>query len=81
MEYVRDIIDSRLLDKINLPQALRNRKVEIIILPANEKEKINNEKKSINSVIGVLGKYKNPELIQFEKKAWEEAAEEKYVNN
>jgi len=36
MEYVRQTINSSDLDKIVIPQALRNRKVQVIILPAED---------------------------------------------
>ena len=36
MEFVRQVINSDLLDKITLPYSLKNRKVEIIILPFAE---------------------------------------------
>ena len=36
MECVRQIVDSELLDGLNLPVALRNRKVEVIVLPAED---------------------------------------------
>ncbi|MCL2512353.1 MAG: hypothetical protein FWF08_00505 [Oscillospiraceae bacterium] len=36
MEYVRQIVDSELLDKLQLPRHLRNRKVEVIVLPTEE---------------------------------------------
>jgi len=39
MEVVRQVIDSSLLDKIPLPQSLKNRRVEIIIRPLEEGEK------------------------------------------
>lgn len=40
MEAVTHIIDSSLLDKIPLPQNLKNRRVEIIIRPIEEDESI-----------------------------------------
>jgi len=40
MEAVRHIIDSSLLDRIPLPQSLKNRRVEIIIRPIEEDENL-----------------------------------------
>ena len=70
MDFVRGIIDNSLLDKINLPLSLKNRKVEIIILPIDDKKEaeIKSETISIESVIGILSEYKNPDLIPLEKK-------------
>jgi len=40
MEFVREIIDSSILDQvINLPKSFNNRKVEILIFPVQEQEK------------------------------------------
>jgi hypothetical protein len=81
MEFVRDIIDSRLLDKIDLPIGLRNRQVEIIVLPLDEgKGKKLSGTKAANA-FGILSKYKNPALIPNEKDAWLEAVEDKYANH
>ena len=77
MDYVRQTIDSRLLDKLQLPRNLRNRKVEIIIMPAKE-DNING-KQPVEELIGVLHEYADPELIHMEKEAWAKAAENKYA--
>ena len=55
MEIVRQVIDSSLLDKINLPESLKNRKVEITILPfdGHEVEK----KHGIERAAGIFSKY------------------------
>jgi len=81
MEFVRQIIDSSLLDKIALPQSLKNKKVEIIILPINEEKKDTEQERTIDSFVGILAKYKNPELIPIEKDAWAEAMVEKHGNS
>jgi len=42
MEFVRQISDSSLLDKLHLPQSLKNQKIAIRVLPFNEAQvKIN----------------------------------------
>ena len=92
MEIVRQIIDSSLLDKINLPESLKNRKVEITILPFSEIN-INNdfieEKKgrhTIESIAGMGHKYAKKdmtidEIMEMESNAWAEAAVEKHRKN
>ena len=84
MEFVRQVIDSNALDKIFLPQNLKNRKVEIIILPVDEKEHLQKQvkkEKSIDEFVGMLAKYKNPKLIHLEKSAWAQAMVDKYGTN
>lgn len=51
MEFVRQYIDgSRLSSILTLPEPLRNRRLEIIILPAEEKQIESTQKKSIPDV-------------------------------
>jgi len=80
MEFVRQIIDSSLLDKILLPESLRNTQVEIIVLPIDKKTDTINKSVTFESVIGSLNKYANPDLVFLEKEAWGDAAYEKHVN-
>ncbi|MCL2322044.1 MAG: hypothetical protein FWC47_08075 [Oscillospiraceae bacterium] len=83
MEFVRQIIDSNLLDKISLPESLRNTQVEIIILPIDKKSATSdtlNKPVSLESIIGTLSSYANPDLIPLEKEAWSEAVYEKHIN-
>ena len=80
MEFSRQIVDSSLLEKIFLPPGLKNKKVEIIILPLDNVDEDSKPKKSIENFIGMLSKYKNPDLIPFEKNAWQEALEYKHGN-
>jgi hypothetical protein len=77
-EYLRKTIDSKLLENlITLPDNLKNRQVEIIVLPAG-KDKGN----SFNHLLGgSLHKYANPSLITSEKEAWQKAIEEKHENS
>jgi len=76
MVAVRQIIDSSILDKISLPASLRNRKVEIIILPADESQPTKTS--SVDDLVGILEQYKNPDLIPLEKEAWEMAVMDKH---
>jgi len=48
MEFIREIIDSNMLDQVlTLPPSLQDRKVEILVFPVQDREKkinIDNEK-------------------------------------
>jgi len=77
MEVVRQIIDSNLLESIKLPRHMRNRKVEIIVMPLEESQL--KEKKPIENLIGILSNYSNPDLLHLEKSAWAKAMEEKHA--
>ncbi|GBR72642.1 hypothetical protein NO1_0145 [Candidatus Termititenax aidoneus] len=80
MEAVRQIVDAdRLVDIVDIPESMKCRKVEIIILPdlaTETKPKINKE--ALKKAFGSLHKYANPNLIPLEKKAWEIAVKDKY---
>ena len=76
MSYIRKITNSEELSKIiDLPDDLKNKKVEVIILPYEENTKT---KKSHKSLQGSLKKYKNQELINEENTAWEKMVKDKY---
>ena len=78
MEYLRTTIDSSVLTPIiNLPYSLRNKNVEIIVLPVEKTVNITKRK----SLKGCLNKYANPDLLALEKDAWKKALEEKHANN
>ena len=68
---------ARLTPIIDLPVTLHNREVEVIVLPQLEEPK--GEKKSVESIKGILKHRANPALRELEKKAWEQAAVEKYL--
>ncbi|MBE6082481.1 MAG: hypothetical protein E7205_07325 [Tissierellaceae bacterium] len=80
MNFIRKITNSDVLaDIIDIPKELRNRKVEIIILPyENENNSDIFKKKSLR---GALAKYKNEELQKKENEAWISAVAEKYENS
>lgn len=74
MEFVRKVVNgSDLVNVIDIPNSLINRKVEILILPIDEKQKKIKKKKSI---AGFLAKYANPNLIEKEENIWLEEAKE-----
>jgi len=76
MEHIREVVDSEILYGIfNVPDSLRGRKVEVIVLPFQE------EKERGGSAFGCLRKYANPSLIPEEKGAWERAAVKKYEDS
>ena len=78
MEFLRVVKDSDDLAKvIDIPKALRNRKVEVIILPY-EDIKEDTKRKSLR---GALSKYKNETLQTRESEAWSKAVVEKYENS
>lgn len=90
MEFVRKIIDSSLLaDRINLPESLKNVKVEVTILPFSEinKEIVNEDDsvkkthtlKDLVGIANIDGNQKlTPELLKKEKEAWADAMIDKH---
>ena len=70
MEYLRQTIDSAKLTSVfDLPLALRNKRVEVIIFPVD----INQARENISesgSAYGCLKKYANPALLTQEEGAW-----------
>ena len=61
MEVVRKIVDAKkLMSVIPLPETMRNRRVEVIVLPAEEQKVSENLKKSgnieslVDSLVGVI---------------------------
>jgi hypothetical protein len=79
MSFFRKIINSDFLAPIiNLPPELKDKKVEIIILPVEEDRKERNAKKSLR---GALNKYSDPELLEKEEIAWKMAVTDKYEDS
>ena len=56
MEFVRQIINSNLLDKIELPLSLKNKMVEIIVLPVDERIEKAVHEKTIDDFAGIFEK-------------------------
>jgi hypothetical protein len=74
MEYHRQTVNSNTLVPIfNLPESLRNRNVEVIVLPLDNESAVPANRKSAK---GSLKKYANPALIPQEKGAWTKSADE-----
>ncbi len=80
MEFVRVVKNSDDLAKvIDMPKGLRNRKVEVIIFPYQDREEVAEiERKSLR---GALSKYKNEALQAKESDAWSRAVVEKHENS
>ena len=80
MEAVRLTLNStRLASIIDLPPALRDQEVEVIVLPKSEESKASPPHPERVSMMGCLSEYANPELREQEKGVWERAAVEKYL--
>lgn len=76
MEATRAVVDAeRLANIIDLPESLKKRKVEVIVLPVGDDATAQPGK----SMKGYLKTYANPDLIGQEKKAWEKAVAEKHA--
>jgi hypothetical protein len=72
LDYLRQTVDSGVLDTIfDLPVSLRNKKVDVIILPADENPRL---KQPPRSSFGCLKKYANPSKLAMEDGAWERAS-------
>ena len=82
MEMLRMTMNSaRLAPIIDLPIALRDREVEVIVKPAqsaSDTKQPDDAKPKVKSIMGILKEYANPALRELEKDAWERAAVEKY---
>lgn len=78
MDYLRETINSDSLASIfDLPVSLRNRNVDVIILPAKTNKGTTANTKSAK---GCLRKYANPALIPEEDGAWAKAMVDKYAD-
>ncbi|KYO66124.1 hypothetical protein [Thermovenabulum gondwanense] len=78
MNFIKTVINSNKLSGIiDIPNELKNKVVEVIILPLADAP----ENKNIRKLKGALKKYKNPELINLEKEAWQKAVEEKHEHS
>lgn len=74
MEYVREITNSNnLLPLFNLPKAMHNKRVEVIILPLDE-----TMAQATKSLRGALSRFAKPELQALENDAWMNEVKEKY---
>jgi hypothetical protein len=75
MSYVRQTINSeKLVGIIDLPASMAHQIVEVLILPLET----NHFDRPLKSAFGCLAKYANPDLIEKERDAWQNAAWEKH---
>lgn len=82
MKFIRTVANSDILtDIIDIPEELKNRKVEIIILPYENVEIMDFKEQKPRNVRGALSKYKNEELQEREDSAWIDAMVDKYENS
>ena len=82
MEFVRTIIRSEeLTGIIEIPESLKSRLVEILILPCDDNIVQVPTNKSTKNVRGILANYKNRGLIKEEEKAFEKAMVNKHEDN
>jgi len=71
---------------IDLPAALRDREVDVIVLPKpietkGRSQNSGQKKTERKSTMGCLNEYANPTLRELEKGAWERATVEKSLKN
>jgi hypothetical protein len=82
LDFIRTIVNSDILASIiEIPENLRHRKVEILILPYENVNVEENKEQKVKMARGILGKYKNIELQSEENSAWEKAMVDKYENS
>ena len=81
LKFVREVANSDVLTGIiDIPAELKNKTVEIIVLPYDT-EKEDKEKQQVNKARGILENYKNERLKDKENEAWGETAVERYENS
>ena len=82
LSFVRKVTNSNeLANIINIPDELKNKQVEIIVLPYENMEKYDSKKRTGKSMRGVLADYQNEKLQVEEKGAWSKAAVNKHENS
>ncbi|MDF2716309.1 MAG: hypothetical protein K0R28_3234 [Paenibacillus sp.] len=79
MNFIRKVTNSDALKHIvDLPESLRNKDVELIILPIVDPSPSKQVVPSSPTARGALKQYANVDLIDHEKNAWEKGAQEKH---
>ncbi len=79
MDYFRQTVDSEMLSGfLNLPDSMRKKRVEVIILSDDGDEP---QRQISGEAYGALRQYANPGLFPLEKGAWERAVKKKYENS
>ena len=83
MDYMRKIVNSDVLSAVfDVPENLRNRKVEILVIPYEQKndEIIDATEKPYNAR-GLLRQYRKSSLMTQEDGVWADAVAEKYEDS
>lgn len=82
MNYIRKITNIDLLAGImNIPENMRHKKVEVIVLPYEEDLNENKKVGTKKNVKGLLQKYANLNYLALEESAWPEAVRESHENS
>ncbi|KUO73690.1 MAG: hypothetical protein APF81_01935 [Desulfosporosinus sp. BRH_c37] len=82
MNFIRKVANSNILaDVIDLPENLRNREVEILIFPLENRNTKESKDRKPKSARGLLEKYKNVDLKNLENGAWARAVVDQYENS
>jgi hypothetical protein len=82
MNFIRKVANSNILvDVIDLPENLRNREVEILIFPFENKNTNERIDRNPKSAKGLLEKYKIKDFQNLENGAWAKAVEDQYENS
>lgn len=82
MNFVRKIANSNILASIiDIPESLRNKKVEILIFAYENVDKEVDIDQKPKKARGLLEKYKNKELQALENGAWAKAVVDKHENS
>ncbi|TYO96929.1 hypothetical protein [Desulfallas thermosapovorans] len=82
MNFVRKVANSNILASIiDIPESLRNKKVEILILPYENEHGEAGIDQTPKRARGLLEQYKNKGLQALEDGAWAKAAVDKHENS
>ncbi|WP_347488086.1 hypothetical protein ABDB91_12720 [Desulfoscipio sp. XC116] len=82
MNFVRKIVNSNILASIiDIPENLKNRKVEILISPYENEHVEASIGQKTKKARGLLERYKNKELQALESGVWARAAVDKYEDS
>jgi len=82
LTFVRKVTNSNILESvIDIPESLRNKKVEILIFPYENGDAEDGIAQNPKKARGLLEKYKNKERQSFENSAWSKAVVDKHENS
>jgi len=82
LNFVRKVANSNILASIiDIPENLRNKKVEILIFPYENLDSEANIDQKPKKARGLLEKYRNKDLQDVENGAWAKAVVDKHENS